>query len=423
MSARQALDRYLASFRGLPREVWVLASVAFVHRSGLMVLPFLTLYATTKLGATATQAGLLLGAYGLGSLIGNGLGGWLTDRIGQLRVQVGSLGFAGAMFMGLGQTTDLWLLAAGLFATAVVGEMHRPANNAAIATYCPESKHPRAYALHRLAINAGVTIGPALGGQLAAIEYSWLFPCNGLFLAGSAVLLLFRGRGWKPISVAAGGAGDGAVHSSGSPPWRDFALLAAIFFSFVSSLVFFQLMSTLPLYMQEQWGLGEDVIGLLFAVNTVTIILVELPLTHRLQGRPPLRMVALGTAFVGVGFGLMPFGAGVAWAAVSILVWTVGEILMAPFLVSFIASRAHPSQRGRAMGLLGMSFGGAHALGPALGTWAYGSLGPDAPWIGAWLLGAVACGGFWLLDRRLGRAAAVESTAVDSTAVDSTAVD
>lgn len=420
MSARQALDRYLASFRGLPREVWILASVAFVHRSGLMVLPFLTIYATTRLGATAPQAGLLLGAYGLGSLIGNGVGGWLTDRVGPLRVQVGSLSFAGAMFFGLGQFTDLIWLGLGLFFTAAVGEMHRPANNAAIATYCPDGDHPRAYALHRLAINAGVTIGPALGGQLAAIEYGWLFLCNGVFLASSAVLLLARGRGWQPVASRAagkstGGSEDDSAESADEErqpevrsPLGDRPLLAAIFFSFLSSLVFFQLMSTLPLYMKEQWGLGEDVIGLLFAVNTVTIILVELPLTSRLQRRSALRMVAVGTGFVGAGFGLVPFGAGVAWAAVSILVWTVGEILMAPFLVSFIASRAHPSQRGRAMGLLGMSFGGAHALGPAIGTWAYGAIGPNAPWYGAWLLGGLACAGFWALERRL-RPASPES--------------
>jgi len=401
MSARQALDRYFASFRGLPREVWILASVGFVHRSGLMVLPFLTIYATSRLGATAAQAGLLLGAYGVGSLIGNGLGGWLTDRIGQLRVQAGSLAFAGAMFFGLGQVTELVWLGLGLFLTAAVGEMHRPANNAAIATYCPESDHPRAYALHRLAINAGVTIGPALGGQLAAIEYSWLFPCNGLFLASSAVLLLVRGRGWQPVEAPELAGADGHGAREARSPLHDRPLLAAIFFSFLSSLVFFQLMSTLPLYMKQQWGLGEDVIGLLFAVNTVTIILVELPLTSRFQRRSPLRMVAIGTGFVGVGFGLMPFGAGVAWAAVSILVWTVGEILMAPFLVSFIAGRAHATQRGRAMGLLGMSFGGAHALGPAIGSWAYGSIGPNAPWVGAWLLGGLACGGFWVLERRL----------------------
>ena len=396
MSPLQALDRYLASFRGLPREVWILASVGFVHRSGLMVLPFLTIYATVRLGATAPQAGLLLGSYGVGSLIGNGVGGWLTDRVGQFRVQVGSLAFAGAMFLFLGHFTDLVGLGFGLFLTAMVGEMHRPANNAAIATYCPESDHPRAYALHRLAINAGVTIGPALGGQLAAIDYSWLFPCNGLFLAGSAVLLLALGRGWRP-SEYANERHEDKLHS----PLGDRTLLAAIGFSFLSSLVFFQLMSTLPLYMKEQWGLGEGVIGLLFAVNTVTIILVELPLTSRLGKLPALRMVAVGTAFIGAGFGLMPFGVGVPWAVASILVWTVGEILMAPFLVSFIASRAHPSQRGRAMGLLGMSFGGAHALGPAVGTWAYGSVGPNAPWFGAWVLGGLAFTGFWILERRL----------------------
>lgn len=403
MSLRQALDRYFSSFRGLPREVWILASVGFVHRSGLMVLPFLTLYATTRLGATATQAGLLLGAYGVGSLLGNGLGGWLTDRVGHLRVQVGSLACSGMMFSGLGHSADLIALGAGLFLTALVGEMHRPANNAAIATYCPESEHPRAYALHRLAINAGVAIGPALGGQLAAMDYALLFPLNGAFLFASALILLSFGRGWQAQAVSSSNADEAGSVGKGvrGGVWRDGVLLAAVGFSMVSSLVFFQLMSTMPLYLNQQWGFSEGRIGLLFGVNTVTIILIEMPVTARLQGRPPLQMVALGVALVGVGFGLLPFGSGTPWAVFTILVWTAGEILMAPFLVSFIASRASAAERGRAMGLLGMSFGGAHALGPALGTWAYGELGPNAPWAGAWILGAVATLGFVVLERRL----------------------
>ena len=62
--------------------MWTLAIVILINRSGMMVLPFLTLYSTKDLGFSITQAGIVTGMYGAGSLAGSWLGGWLTDRIG-----------------------------------------------------------------------------------------------------------------------------------------------------------------------------------------------------------------------------------------------------------------------------------------------------------------------------------------------------
>ena len=51
---------YRAAFRGLPREVWLLAFVALVNRSGSMVLPFFSLYLTRERGMGVVQAGTVL---------------------------------------------------------------------------------------------------------------------------------------------------------------------------------------------------------------------------------------------------------------------------------------------------------------------------------------------------------------------------
>ncbi|HMB51740.1 MAG TPA: MFS transporter, partial [Thermoanaerobaculia bacterium] len=93
----QAVARaYRDAFAGLPRAAWLLSVITFVHRSGTMVLPFLTLYLTGPLGYTSEHAAWMFAVFGLGSLAGTYLGGWATDRFGSQPVQAWSLVAAGA---------------------------------------------------------------------------------------------------------------------------------------------------------------------------------------------------------------------------------------------------------------------------------------------------------------------------------------
>ncbi|MEJ2083001.1 MAG: MFS transporter, partial [Acidobacteriota bacterium] len=66
---------YRSAFTGLPRDIWVIALVSFVNRSGTMVLPFLALYLTLMKGFTASEAGRLVGLYGIGAIFGAYAGG------------------------------------------------------------------------------------------------------------------------------------------------------------------------------------------------------------------------------------------------------------------------------------------------------------------------------------------------------------
>lgn len=66
----KVINIYKDSFSGLPRSVWLLSLIMLINRAGAMVLPFMTLYLTTDLGFSLTAAGWVMGAYGLGSILG-----------------------------------------------------------------------------------------------------------------------------------------------------------------------------------------------------------------------------------------------------------------------------------------------------------------------------------------------------------------
>ena len=190
------VNSYRQAISGLPREVWYLALVMFINRSGSMVLAFLTLYVNKELGYSEQLAGLVIAIFGVGSILGSLLGGWLTDRVGAIRLQAIAFVLNAIGFVALYQLTDYVAFAVTLFLMSAAGEAFRPANAAAIAEFSPPELHRRAFALNRLAINLGFTIGPAVGGLLATYSYAWLFWIDAAtcLMAASALLFLFRGR-------------------------------------------------------------------------------------------------------------------------------------------------------------------------------------------------------------------------------------
>lgn len=386
------LRAYREAFRGLSREIWLLAGVSLINRSGTMVIPFLTLYLTSQHGFEPAQAGGMLALYGVGAIGGISAGGRLTDRVGALSVQVASLLLSGLTFFLLG-TLDV---GPGLTATVValgfINESFRPANSAAIAHFSTAENRTRAFGLHRLALNLGMTAGPVAGGFLAQHGYGLLFWVDGAtcLVAGLVLGVAFKARSDASSARSPERAGV-------SSPWRDRTLIAVLVLLFVQSLVFFQFMSTLPLYLREVRGFGEGLVGTMIAVNTVVIIAFEMILIRAVRRARALRLVAFASVCVGVGFGMLPLASSVAWIALSVVVWTVGEMLTSPVMSAWVANRAPDASRGRYLGAFTLCFSLGTVAGPAAGTLVYQHWGPDALWLGCLVIGGVTALGFLAL--------------------------
>lgn len=414
--ARRLLRRYVASFEGLPREVWLLAAVLLVNRCGTMVFPFMTIYLIRERGYDPSTVGWLMSAVGLGGVGGSYLGGRLTHWCGPMPVIAAALASAAPLYAVIPWCPGLITLACALFVRQLVAETMRPACITATTLFSAPEQHPRALALNRLASNLGCSIGPVIGGALAMIDFRLIFPTNGAFcfLAACATVAFF-GRACYTRTPPP--ADDGEETTQAVSPWRD-GLFVAFLVAFAAiAVVFFQVINALPLYWREQCGFNELTIGTLFAVNTVLIVLFEMPLTSALRAVRPLVLVALGALLYGIGFGLTPLGSAVPVAMALVAVWTFGEMISAPFSATFVASRSGASQRGLYMGAYAMALTAANVLAPTVGLTLY-AWDPAAPWwVGAVV--AVASGGALLLiDRRI-RAAGKPRVAVGVGGADS----
>jgi predicted MFS family arabinose efflux permease len=359
------------------------------------VLPFLALYLTSRRGFTTFGAGAVVALYGVGSGLGSFLGGKLTDRFGERRVQIASLVLAGHGFLVLGRLRAPLLIYATAFLLAVVNEAFRPANGAAFAAAVPPERLTQALGVRRLALNLGMTFGPALGGFLAARDYAWLFVVDGGTSIAAAVVLAFFDRS-APHAPAL--AHERAVVS----PWRDAPFLALLALAFGHATILYQFFSTYPLALHELHGLREPQIGSVYAINTVLIIVCEMLLLRRLSGRGPLAVAAWGCFLFALGFTLLPLGRGYAWVAMTVVVWTFGEMLSMPFLETVAAQRGGARSRGSYLGAYHTAYSLAFASAPLLGAWIYQRRGAVVLFGGCGLVGAALFVGLTVLSRRFG---------------------
>ncbi|HVO30387.1 MAG TPA: MFS transporter, partial [bacterium] len=233
-----------------PREIWALCAATLVNRVGTMIVPFLVLYLTESRHFSESAAGGVLALYGFGSLIASPISGSLSDRLGPLRVMIAALALAGTIALTFPFLPGFAPVVAAAFAYALVGELVRPASLTIVSTYSDPERRKAAFALNRMVINLGMSIGPALGGFLSAVSFPLLFWVDGATsIAGAAVLFLATRSARRRAPLASGGTRATGVSARGL---RDRRLLHALLAIVPVGIVFFQFESALPLYLVRQ---------------------------------------------------------------------------------------------------------------------------------------------------------------------------
>ncbi len=369
---------YIDSFRGLSREVWILAVVILINRSGMMVLPFLTLYSTDQLQFNIVQAGFVTGAYGVGSLLGSWLGGWLTDRIGFYRVLVWSLILGGIGMMSLVLFHQFYSLTLAIFITSSIADMSRPPVMAAISIYSKPENQTRGISLVRMAVNLGISIGPAVAGILASTAgYFWLFILDGLTCMLAAVFLINTLT--RPEGMT---ARDGQKDVASAPIYKDHIYIIFLVIAGINIMAFMQILSTAPLFFKQVLNLSESQIGLFFTFNGLLVFLFEMPLVAYSQKRwQPFTSMILGALLIAIGH--ICLNIQTHWILIIFLYNTFisfGEIINFPFGNSAALSRAPQSQKGKYMGLFAMMFSVTFIVAPILGTNLVESFGFKITW-------------------------------------------
>lgn len=374
---------------GLPREVWLLFATNLINRAGMMVLPFLVLYLTRELGFSLARAGSMLAVYGASAMVFGPIGGRFSDRIGALPVMRVSLISAGIVLLFFPLAKSFAAVAAMTVLWAGSGEMFRPASLAAIAHVVPPQQQRQAYALNRLAINLGMSIGPALGGFLATVSFHAMFVVDAVTtLIAGAVLALTPWRAFSGVNSEA--QSRNAERAGPATIFHDTRFLIFLGGVIVVGIVFFQHEAALPLFLVQYLHLSPAFYGMLFTINTLLIVALEVPINTATAHVPNVRLLVLGCMLIAIGFGALGIFASAAGVIATAVVWTFGEMLLFPTTSAHLAEIAPENRRGAYMGAYTMSLSIALTVGPWMGTQLLAVIGPVQVWFVMFALGALA---------------------------------
>lgn len=390
---------YTNSFKGLSKESWMLALVMLINRAGSMVLPFLGVYMTDHLKFSIENTGIVLSFFGIGSVIGSWLGGFITDRIGEYRVQYLSLLLSVPLFCMIPLFKTEIGVATIILLQSIVSDSFRPANSVAITKYAKPENITRAFSLNRMAVNLGFSIGPALGGILSAISYEFLFFSNAFtaLIAGILYIVFFRKRNIL-AKLKARKVKEAIEIKKENSPYRDGKFLVYCFFCMLFSICFFQLFSTLTIFYKDTAHLSQQSIGYILGYSGFLVVLLEMGLVQVAEKYFSLAVtMLLGTFICGFAYAMLAFDYSIVTLVVSMSLLCVGEIWALPFMSTITALRSGKNNKGAYMGLNGISFSIAFIVTPTLGTFIAERFGFTILWIGTGVLATIIAIAFYYI--------------------------
>ncbi|MER5942154.1 MFS transporter [Streptomyces sp. NPDC001928] len=382
---------------GLPREFWWLWTSTLVNRLGAFVATFMALYLTLDRGYSASYAGLVAALYGLGGVVSSIGAGVMTDRLGRRPTLLVAQASTAVSVAVLGFMHHPVAIAGVAFVVGAASNASRPAVQAMMADIVRPEDRVRAFSLNYWAINLGFAISSMAAGFIAEVSYLAGFLIEAGMTAVCAVVVFVKLPESRPVRAET----EKAEEEVGlRTVLRDRRFMAVVGLSFLVALVFQQGSVGLPIAMGDA-GFSPADYGLAIAVNGVLIVALQIPVTRFIDRRDTRKILIVSSLLAGYGFGLTAFAGSVGVIALTVCVWTLGEMLNAPTQTGLVVRLSPAQGRGRYQGMYTLSWSVAALVAPLMSGFVIDRFGAEWLWALCAVTGTAAAIGYGALTRRL----------------------
>jgi MFS family permease len=399
---------YMKQVVGLPfRAKVVLLGLFLISIGGFIVVPFLAVYLNKVLRLSLAEVGIILSARVVcqrGLLLA---GGMASDKFGRTAAMHVSLATRLLSYVGLMFARDFYSL---LLLSSLIGAssaVFMPASKAALSTMVGDDDQVLMFSVRNAINNAGVALGGVFGAFLIGQQPVYLFAAAALvqFVCLLLFLAFVRVGSEREVGCAPSYSLGDATSLFRSARLQELSLYTLLFFA-----LYIQLEFTLPLHAAEQYG--NYAVALIFVINSVIIIVIQVPFSMNAARRLPLRrQLALAFAMMGLAYLMVGTFDPVAAFVVGIALFTIGELAFEPAIDASLPRFISGKSLGTAFGILGLAALIGVVLGNNVGSVVFEALGRGgAYWF---VLAAVALGGsavVWLVS--LSRAPSYEEDTV-----------
>jgi len=388
----------------LPLPVWLLQVGGLMNSFGNgLALPFLVIYLHNVRGFSLGTSGLIVAVSSLAQLGAGILAGPLIDRVGARPTLAGGLVLQAVGYGFLPLVREPWQAFLLIAIEGAGSAGFWPSQSTLISRLTPAARRHAAFAQQRVTMNLGIGLGGLAAGTIAIVgnptTFTVLFVLDALtFLAYVGVLAFVPDPGVPDDEI-----GDAPASYAAVLKHKTFLGLWTLNFMFVAAG--YSLFNLLPAFARDQADLSERQIGAFFFVNTLAIVLAQLPISRWIEGRRRMRALALmpmlwAVAWLLVDAGGYWFSAGTAFLIIAFagILFGVGECFHGPAHQALVADIGSPYLRGRYFAVHSLSWGLAGFVGPAVGGFILAAA-PFALWPLASLVCVVAAIGVLRIER------------------------
>ena len=367
-----------------------------------MIWPFLMIYVSEKLGLPLAAVATLLTVNSISSLISSFLAGPIVDRFGRKWLMVVSLLLNGIAYIFLSQAETFLTFAILMAVTGLVNPLYRVGADAMLADLIPEKDRVDAYALLRLSNNTGIAIGPAIGGFIASASYTYAFILAATGMSIYSILLAVFAVETLPKTGSSEEQIEKTKEKFGGYleilKDKKFVTFAAAFTMVVVCAAF--MWTLMPVYAKQNYGVPENQYGFIPTTNAIMVVTLQLAITNYSKKLQPLLAMAIGGVFYTIAVGSVALGTGFWWFWASMVVMTIGELILVPTSSTYVANIAPVEKRGRYMSIYGLSWSISTGIGSLIGGALNDVLGPQAIWYGGAVIGFLGVVTFMIMKQR-----------------------
>jgi len=392
------IARFRTAARQYPRQFWLLFTGLLISTIGSsMIWPFLTIYLTRRLQLPLLTVASLFTINAVTDLVFSFIAGPIVDKAGRKWVMVISLVGNGVVNILMAGASTLGVFAVLMALNGMVNPLYRIGADSMMADMIEPARRPEAYSLMRMGNNLGISLGPMLGGFVVAASFATAFmiAAGGLIFYG--ILLIFLAKETLILGAAAGNADPVGGYG---PVLKDRHFLAFSGAVAINTIVAAMMWQLLAVYSNTNYGISETLYGFLPTTNALMVVLFQYLVTRVTRRFPPVTMVALGALVYSLAAGSVALANSFVGFWLSMVIMTMGELILVPTATTYVANRAPADMRGRYMSLYGLTWSIARGIGPAYGGYLNDNLGPKFIWIGALGVGLVSVSWLLLLARR-----------------------
>ncbi len=390
------------------KDFWLLLSASFIDSlGGSLIFPFLSLFMTHKFNVGMTEVGTMYLVWGLTSgLIGNVLGGALADKFGRKTNMIFGLiaSATSALLMVIIENIVLFYIAIAI--VGIFQDIAGPARQAMIADLVPEELRGDAYGLFRIVFNLSVTIGPAIGGFMASRSFEMLFLADMVISVLVAAFVFFFLPETRPQR--------GETEMDTEENFRDTLegyrevikdklYLEFIIVSILSALMYFNMNSSLSVYLVNYRNISPEQFGYILSLNAGMVVMLQMLFTRLTASWKPMLAIALGNLLYVVGFTMYGIVESYPLYLLAMVVITIGEMIYAPKEQTIVASLAPEHMRGRYMAIRNLSWIIPVSFGPLGAGLIMDNLDPRLLWFIVSFIGMLAVLGFIYLHFKYGK--------------------